>query len=102
MGLLVEFNLRILVCFIRNHTMRASLLRSMAGKLPIKTSPHVEAWNANREAYEQTFQWTPGNLAGTVVFCVAIPTGIYQLIKAEFVRGYPLLCLVITTCGGSR
>ncbi|XRB15087.1 hypothetical protein RI054_09g49270 [Pseudoscourfieldia marina] len=56
----------------------------MAGKLPIKTSPHVEAWNANREAYEQTFQWTPGNLAGTVVFCVAIPTGIYQLIKAEF------------------
>lgn len=87
----MEFNLRILVCFFSNHIMRASLLRSMAGKLPIKTSPHVEAWNANREAYEQTFQWTPGNLAGTVVFCVAIPTGIYQLIKAEFVRGYPLL-----------
>ena len=62
-------------------------LRALAGKLPIKTSPHVEEWAKMREMKEFDFVWTPKNVVINLVVCVGIPLTMYHTIKNEFVRG---------------
>ena len=61
----------------------------MAGDLPAKTNPHVEAWGLRRELVEHTFRWSPRTLALVGVFGVAVPYAIYHVTKADFVS--PLL-----------
>lgn len=58
----------------------------MAGGLKAHTNPYLEAWATNREHIERTFRWTPRTLAVVAVAGVLVPTVIYKIGVAEYVR----------------
>jgi hypothetical protein len=52
----------------------------------VKKNKFVEEWNGRREITEMAFEVGPGNLPALLIFCVAIPYGIYAATRSEFIR----------------
>ena len=54
-----------------------------AGDLPVKANKHIEAWGAQRENLEQTFEWNRSTISQALIWIVAVPTLFYVGCKRE-------------------